>query len=97
MKFYGSMICADTVYADKVLRSNNIDVEYIDITANIANMKEFIRLRDSRKEFDSEKENGYVGIPAFLKEDGSIEFDVFNLEGVKKKEKEQDSEGICSI
>lgn len=97
MKFYGSMICADTVYADKVLRSNNIDVEYIDITANIANMKEFIRLRDSKKEFDSAKENGYVGIPAFLKEDGSIEFDVFNLEGVKKKEKEQNSEGMCSI
>lgn len=95
MKFYGSMICIDTVNADKVLRKNKVDVEYIDITANTSNMKEFLRLRDLRSEFDQVKEAGNIGIPVFLKDDGSIEFDVFNLDGVS--DSDEMSGGACPI
>lgn len=76
MKFYGSMICSDCVYAAKRINQRNIDLEYVDVTDNIHNLKEFLRLRDSRPEFDDIKALGKVGIPCFLYDDGRIEFDV---------------------
>lgn len=92
MKFYGTMMCPDTVYADKVLRRYGIEIEYIDITASMKNMKEFARLRDSREEFAPIKENGKMGVPAFLLDDESITFDVHELEGVGSKEECADLE-----
>lgn len=82
IKFYGSMMCSDTVYADKVLRRNKVEVEYIDMVSNLKKMKEFLKYRDTRKEFEQIKLDGKIGIPMFLLEDGSIEFDVTKLPGV---------------
>ena len=99
MKFYGTMMCPDTVYADKILRENNINVEYVDIVANMKNLKEFLALRDSREEFASVKENAKAGVPVFLLDDGSIEFDVHKLEGVAPRKPEDMGSGVqvCSI
>lgn len=101
MKFYGTMMCKDTVYADKVLRKNGIDIEYIDITASMQNLKEFLKFRDSNKEFDSIKAEGKAGVPVFLLDDGSITFDVFDIEGVNKEIESNDdqslSNGMCEI
>ena len=99
MKFYGTMICSETVYADKVLRRNGIDIEYIDITASTANLKEFLALRDSKDEFVSIKETGKIGVPAFLLDNGSITFDVYDIEGVTEhiKEEGDTKPGMCDI
>lgn len=99
MKFYGTMMCPDTVYADRVLRKNGIDIKYVDIIANMQGLKEFIRLRDERKEFDQAKESGKLGIPAFLLDDGSITFDVHELEGVESREENKENSNFqgCSI
>ncbi|MFM1515125.1 hypothetical protein ABGF49_03860 [Helcococcus ovis] len=100
MKFYGTMICGDTIHADKVLRKNKIEVEYIDITAKTRFMKEFLALRDSRVEFDKAKSDGKIGIPAFLLDDGTIEFDVYKLEGVTEKideDKEDEAPQMCGF
>lgn len=99
MKFYGTMMCSDTVYADKVLRANNINVEYVDIVASMKNLKEFLALRDSREEFVAVKEAGKAGVPAFLLDDGSIEFDVHKLEGVGPRNPEDMGSGVqvCSL
>ena len=98
MKFYGTMICPDTVYADKVLRKNGIDIEYIDITANTANLKEFLAIRDSRNEFDIKREQGKIGVPLFLLDDGKITFDVYEIEGVNEQIEESDNkQGMCKI
>ncbi|MGX7071482.1 hypothetical protein [Helcococcus kunzii] len=85
IKMYGTMICSTTVKADKTLRKNKVEVEYIDVTANMTNMKEFLKLRDTRSEFDQIKANGKAGFPTFLLDDGSILFDVYQLEGVTEK------------
>lgn len=85
IKMYGTMICSTTVRADKVLRKNKVEVEYIDVTANMSNMIEFLKLRDSREEFDEIKANDKAGFPTFLLDDGSIVFDVYELEGVTEK------------
>lgn len=101
MKFYGTMMCKDTVYADKVLRKNGIDIEYIDITASMQNLKEFLKFRDSNKEFDSIKADGKAGVPVFILDDGSITFDLFDIEGVNKEIESNDgdslSSGMCEI
>ena len=98
MKFYGTMICPDTAYADKVLRKNGIDIEYIDITANTANLKEFLAIRDSRNEFDIKREQGKIGVPLFLLDDGKITFDVYEIEGVNEQIEESDNkQGMCKI
>ena len=49
--------------------------DYVDITVSTANMKEFLHLRDTRKEFDAVKKAGSIGVPCFLKEDGSVILD----------------------
>ena len=36
------------------------------------NLKEFLALRENRKEFDDAKKSGYVGIPAILTDDNKI-------------------------
>lgn len=75
MKFYGTGICPDCVEANKLLSEKQIDCDYVDITESTANLKEFLKLRDHRSEFAEIKEEGHIGIPCFLKEDGSITFD----------------------
>lgn len=92
MKFYGTMLCKDTVYADKVLRKNGIDIEYVDITASMSNLKEFLALRDLRDEFKPIKESGKAGVPVFLLDDGKITFDVYELENVTKRVESEETE-----
>ena len=36
------------------------------------NLKEFLALRDNRKEFEEVKKLGYIGIPAILTDDNKI-------------------------
>lgn len=76
MKFYGTMLCPDCVEADRLLKEKGIVCEFISITDSTANLREFLRLRDTRAEFDEIKEAGNIGIPCFLMEDGSISFEV---------------------
>lgn len=94
---YGTMMCPDTVEADVVLRRNGVDLEYIDISANMLNLKEFLRLRDERQEFDKAKELGKAGVPAFLLDDGSMTFDVYSLEGVAEEKPLEEENMTCGI
>ena len=55
-------------YAHKM----KIEYENIDITQSLKGLKEFLKLRDSDEVFYTAKENGYIGIPALVKDDGSL-------------------------
>lgn len=72
LKFYGADICKDCIASRELLRAQNIEVEFIDITASTANLKAFLSLRDSRPEFDPVKADGSIGIPTFVWEDGTL-------------------------
>lgn len=71
IKVYGMKTCPDCVFVDGQIQ-NDPNFEIIDIGESVAKMKEFLRLRDNCAEFDEAKREGYVGIPCFLKEDGSV-------------------------
>ena len=72
MKFYGTMVCKDCLEAREHLNAAGVLLDYVDISVSTGNMKEFLRLRDTRKEFDDVKKNGSIGIPCFLKDDGTV-------------------------
>lgn len=103
MKVYGAPICSDCVYSEKVLKKMNVQYKNINIIESISNMKEFLKLRDARSEFDSIKERGKVGIPAFVFTDGRIEFDINNItaeeinEDFEKEVDNDDKPGLCGF
>ena len=71
-KVYGSMLCPDCVEAKEQFEKVNYKYEFVNITESMKNLKEFLALRDNRKEFDDVKKFGYVGIPAILTDDNKI-------------------------
>ncbi|MDD7530205.1 MAG: glutaredoxin-related protein [Prevotellaceae bacterium] len=73
IKVYVMESCPDC-RAVKALAQTDPRFKLIDIGEHVANLKEFIRLRDARPEFDEAKQGGWIGIPCFCMEDGSITF-----------------------
>ena len=71
-KVYGSMLCPDCVEAKEYFEKVNYKYEFINITESMKNLKEFLALRDNRKEFEEVKKLGYIGIPAILTDDHKI-------------------------
>ncbi|MEZ7724797.1 glutaredoxin [Fusobacterium periodonticum] len=71
-KVYGSMLCPDCVEAKEYFEKVNYKYEFINITESMKNLKEFLALRDNRKEFEEVKKLGYIGIPAILTDDNKI-------------------------
>ena len=76
MKIYGTDLCPDCVAAKKILDEKNSPYDYVDITKNIADLKAFMRLRDTSPAFDAVKKAGNIGVPAFVLEDGEIRLEL---------------------
>lgn len=72
IKIYGSMLCPDCVQCRQELDKAGVAYEYLDFSDGLANLKAFLAIRDSSDLFDSARENGGIGIPCIVKEDGSI-------------------------
>lgn len=76
MKVYGSDICIDCRNYHAIQKNRGFEAEYIDITASTRNLKEFLQFRDSDPVFDAVKEHGGIGIPLFVREDGTKTVDI---------------------
>lgn len=48
------------------LSNNGVEFEYIDITDSMRNLKIYLKLRDTRSEFDEIKRLGRVGVPLIM-------------------------------
>lgn len=72
---YGSMICPDTRNILDLFAKNGIDVDFKDITAEIANLKSFINLREGNKVFEKARLTNKIGIPYFILPDGKETID----------------------
>lgn len=84
VKVFTMQTCPDCVAVKEQIK-NDPHFEIIDIGEHIKNLKQFLALRDNNPGFDNAKKNGYVGIPCFVLEDGSI---TFSLKDVNLKETE---------
>lgn len=76
MKMYGIKSCHDCVDAEKLLSEKNVEFEYLDFAQEPLYLKEFLQMRDNDPFFKEVRENGYIGIPFFVLEDGTKTFDV---------------------
>ena len=74
-KIYGSPLCPDCRECKANFDAHGIAYEEVNITGSMAELKEFLKLRDTREEFAGSKAAGGVGVPAIIMEDGSIELD----------------------
>lgn len=75
LKVYGMKICPDTVECCEALTRAGVEYEFMDFAEKTANLKAFLKLRDSSSLFDSVRQEGSIGIPCIQREDGSITFD----------------------
>lgn len=71
IKVYVMESCPDCAKV-KELYGNDPQYELIDIGKQSRNLKEFLVLRDNHSAFDKVRERGTIGIPCFIKEDGSV-------------------------
>ena len=76
MKVYGTHLCIDCRNYQAIQASRGFEAEFIDITADTANLKEFLALRDHDPVFAPVREHGGIGIPLFVREDGRKTFDI---------------------
>ena len=70
-KIYVMESCPDCTEV-KALYSNRPDYELIDIGHQARSLKEFLALRDQHPAFVKVRERGNIGIPCFVREDGSV-------------------------
>lgn len=66
------------------LSSKELEYLYIDITGSMLNLKKYLKLRDTRPEYDEIKKAGRVGIPC-VEVDGELFFSEESLDIEKLK------------
>ena len=74
--FYGSHICGGCREAKELFAQKGFaDFQFVEITESTDNLRAFLKLRDTRKELFEVREEGRIGIPCFVREDGSLTLD----------------------
>ena len=71
VKVYVMESCPDCVEV-KARYKNDPYYELVDIGLQARSLKEFLVLRDNHPAFEKVRERGNIGIPCFVKEDGSV-------------------------
>ena len=74
-RIYGSPMCPDCRECKANFDANGIAYEFIDINEKLCNLSDFLKLRDHSPVFDRCKEIGDIGLPAIVREDGTIFLD----------------------
>ena len=69
------MLCKDCLQCREDLDRVGVAYQYLDFGDSLVNLKEFLELRDSKECFYEAKENGSIGIPCIVKEDGTVLLD----------------------
>ncbi|MBF0710774.1 MULTISPECIES: glutaredoxin [unclassified Gemella] len=78
---YFSDLCPDTAAFVAELKEQGIDYEEVNITASMDNLKRFLKLRDTRPEFEMRKLWGFIGIPVLVQPNDTLIFELNDLNG----------------
>lgn len=73
--------CPDTAPFVEELKAQGIEYEAVNITESMENLKRFLKLRDTRPEFDDRKLWGLVGVPVLVLPNQSLIFELSDLNG----------------
>lgn len=69
---FGTNACPDCIEAEKVLKEKNAEYTYLEFSESTANLKRFLKLRDTKDIFDDVKAKGNIGVPCFMLSDGTL-------------------------
>jgi Glutaredoxin-related protein len=75
----GSHLCPDTLYALNQLSARKIDVAFRDLSASLEDLKAYLALRESSPLYDAVRARGGIGIPCFVREDGSATLELEDI------------------
>ena len=75
LTIYGSMLCKDCVQCREELDQAGIDYDFLDITEDLQHLKAFLKLREGNSLFYQTRQDGQIGIPCIVKQDGSLTLD----------------------
>lgn len=76
MKVYGTEICIDCRNYKAIQKARGFEAEFISITSDTSNLKEFLAMRDNEPVFDEIKAKGGIGIPFFVNDNGRKTLDI---------------------
>ena len=74
LTIYGSMLCPDCVACRADLDRAGVCYAYKDFADDLKHLKEFLKLREAAL-FEPVKEQGSIGIPCIVREDGTVTLD----------------------
>ena len=69
---YGNDLCPDCIQCKADLEKAGVNYEYRHIGENLPFFKEFLVIRDKEPIFAPVKEEGRIGIPCIVQEDGVV-------------------------
>lgn len=75
LKIYGSMQCPDCVECRKELDAAGVQYEFLDFADSLLNLKQFLAIRDSESQFENVKQEGKIGIPCIMDDNGQVYLD----------------------
>jgi glutaredoxin-related protein len=77
MKIYATPICSGCRKLTSVLESRGItEFTYINVTENVPNMRDYLKIRDSEPIFSEIRKAGRIGTPFFVRDDGYVTLDI---------------------
>ena len=75
LKIYGSLLCPDCVDCCRELDNSGISYEFLDISADLRNLKTLLVLRDKDPAFAENRGTERIGIPCIVDDNGAVTFD----------------------
>ena len=72
MTIYGSMLCPDCVECCIDLDAAGVAYTFCDFADELKYLKQFMMIRDREPVFVQIKEEGKIGIPCIVHDDGSV-------------------------
>lgn len=73
---YGSHLCPDTLYALNRLMEKGMKIDFINISASLADLKKFLCIYENEDVYLKIRKESNLGIPCFQFEDGGITLDL---------------------
>lgn len=84
---FGSRHWPDCEPAKEFLSENEVNYIYLDISENMINLKRFLKYRDNAPEFKEIKDEGRVGLPCIVIENGEeilFDYNLLDIESLKE-------------
>lgn len=77
----GSHLCPDTLYALGRLVEKKVEIDFKDLSASLPDLKVYLARRESDPLYTAVREKGGIGIPCFVREDGTATLDLEEILG----------------